>query len=200
MNEHLPYEQQDIIQRFKDGEQAAFSAIYKQYYQRVLYFSMRYVSETNAQDITAESFVQLWEKRKDFDDMAAMVQFLFVSARNRCLNIIRHEQVRSHHETAIMEHLQKTGHATLDVEVIRLELIKLLQKEVDKLPEKTREVFMLSFQEGLKPLQIAERLGVSVKTVSNQKVTAIKLLRAAVAKHPLEAVLLALLQSYCQFS
>jgi RNA polymerase sigma-70 factor (family 1) len=192
----LNNEQPHIIQRFRNGEQKAFSFIYKEYYQRVLYFSMRYVSESNAQDITAEAFIQLWEKRMDFNDSGSIVQFLFVAARNKCLNMLRHHEVRNSHEAALIEHLEKSSQETLELEVVRLELIKLLQKEVDKLPEKTREVFILSFEEGLKPLQIAEKLGVSVKTVSNQKLTAIKLLRTAVAKHPLEAVLLALLQTY----
>ncbi len=53
-----------------------------------------------------------------------------------------------------------------------------------------REIFLLSYSEGLKPAEIAARLGISVKTVKNQRVNAVNILRSALADHPMLFTLL----------
>jgi RNA polymerase sigma-70 factor (family 1) len=186
--------EEQLLERLRRGQENAFSVLYGRFHQRVLYFARRYVNEAEAQDITAEAFVQLWKKRTGFDDIKSVSAFLFVTARNRCYNFLRNHDYRKAQEPALIEHLERTTAAALKAEEVRLQLAELLSAEIDKLPAKMREVFLLSFRDGLKPAQIAERLQITVKTVSNQKLSAIHLLRAAVAGHQLEAILIVLLQ------
>ncbi len=183
------YSDESLVSLFSDGNEAAFAVLYDRFYKRVLLFARRYVSEPDAQDITAESFVQLWRKKNQFSHLKSISSFLFVTARNRCFDIIRHQQVKNKHEAELIELMSDNRHTDFFVEQVRLELVKLVNQAIGKLPERMREVFVLSYNEGLKPAEIAEKLNISVKTVSNQKLSAVKLLKAALEQHPLDIVL-----------
>ncbi len=65
-----------------------------------------------------------------------------------------------------------------------MQLMDKVYEEVAKMPGKMREIFYLSYKEGLKPPQVAERLQISVQTVKNQKVNAIKLLKRSFKDYP----------------
>lgn len=189
----LRYNDADLIEGLHKGREDAFEGLWLQFHQRVLYFCRRYVPETDAQDITAEVFVQLWNRRNDFETVGKISNFLYVAARNRCHNVVRDRQIHDGHAAELVG-MMATDTGDLFLDQVRAELIKLIREQVNQLPEKTRQVFLLSFEEGLKPSQIAERLSVSVKTVKNQKLSAIKLLRSALHQHPLESILFFLLE------
>lgn len=186
------YTDDTLLSLFANGDQKSFAVLYERHYRQVLYFTRRYTNETDAQDITADSFMQLWHKRDQFVHIKAIPAFLFITARNRCYDLIRHNKVKGKHESELIEMMDDHEHNNFFFTEIRLELLKLLRKEIDKLPEKMREILLLSFSEGLKPAQIAARLNISVKTVSNQKLNAIKILKSALHQYPLELMLLAL--------
>ncbi|MBX2923462.1 MAG: RNA polymerase sigma-70 factor [Chitinophagaceae bacterium] len=183
-----------LLTLFASGDQEAFTVLYERYYRQVLYFARRYTNETDAQDITADAFAQLWHKRAQFANIKAIPTFLFITARNRCYDLIRHNKVKSKHESELIAHIDDAEDKDIFYMEVRMELLRLLRKEIDKLPEKMREILLLSFQEGLKPAQIAARLNISVKTVSNQKLSALKILKLAFNKNPLELMLLVLMQ------
>ena len=183
-----------LLTLFASGDQEAFTVLYERYYRQVLYFARRYTNETDAQDITADAFAQLWHKRAQFANIKSIPTFLFITARNRCYDLIRHNKVKSKHESELIAHIDDAEDKDIFYMEVRMELLRLLRKEIDKLPEKMREILLLSFREGLKPAQIAARLNISVKTVSNQKLSALKILKLAFNKNPFELMLLALMQ------
>ncbi len=183
-----------LLALFAKGDQEAFTTVYKRFYERVLHFARKYVSESEAVDITAESFVQLWRKKENFDHINSISSFLFVTTRNRCYDTIRRKKVRSRYEEELKLLMETEGADDFFVEQVRVELGKMLTEEINKLPVKMREVFMLSFKDGLKPSQIATQLNISVKTVSNQKLSAIKILRSALKQYSLETTLIFILQ------
>jgi RNA polymerase sigma-70 factor (family 1) len=186
------FSDEQLLAGLRAGREEAFTLLWKRFYQRVLYFSRRYVEEADAQDITAEAFIQLWKNKEGFDEVGKVLNFLFVAARNRCYNLIRDQRTRGEH-VAELTLLMTDDAGDLFTQQVRVELVKLIRDRLYLLPEKMREVFLLSFEEGLKPAQIAARLGISVKTVKNQKLSAINLLKAALAGHPLEVMLVLLL-------
>jgi len=186
------YMDENLVAMLATGDQDAFTALYQRFYRQVLHFARRYTDETEAQDITADAFVQLWRKRAEFTHIKAVSSFLFVTARNRCYDLIRHKQVKSRHERELLAMMDDHYHNDFFLVQVRLEMAKLLREEIEKLPEKMREVLLLSFRDGLKPAQIAEKLNISVKTVSNQKLSAIKILKSALHHYPLESLLLLL--------
>lgn len=187
------HNESDLIEKFAQGSEAAFTEVYQLLHIRVLYFARRYVNDAEAEDVTAEAFVQLWNHKADFNSLKAVSAFLFITARNRCYNLIKHNKMRLSHERTLGELMDEETGDPFALEQLRIELLAVIAKEVEKLPERLRTVFLLSFKEGLKPAQIAQRLQVSVKTVSNQKLTAIRVLQAALQGRPNRAVLLILL-------
>lgn len=188
------YEEKTLLDNFRAGDEPAFTELYNRFYQRVFYFAQRYVEEDDAQDVTADTFIQLWRKRADFTQLNSLARFLFVVARNRCYDFHRRQKARNERTAELNVLMDLTEPETpFFEENIRAAVVELLEEQIKQLPEKKREVFLLSFREGLKPAEIAGRLGLSVKTVKNQKLSAIKLLKSAVAGHPLQFWLLLLL-------
>ncbi len=186
------YTDEELLKLFSSGDQEAFKTLYDRFFKQVLQFTRRYTEEADAQDITADTFVQLWNKRSQFEHIKAISSFLFVTARNRCIDLIRHQKVKGRYEKELVSLADGHYHDDFFLVQVRLELSRLLREEIDKLPEKMKEVLLLSFRDGLKPMEIAEKLNVSVKTVSNQKLSALKVLKSALRQYPLELMLLLL--------
>ena len=197
MKTPTPYRDEfTLMQRFISGERAAFTAVYNDLYFRVYEFAGKYVpTGADAEDITADSFVKLWQKRSEFDSLDHIRAFLFTTAKNACLNFLQHSKVKDSKHAEILRSLSALQRDSFTLEAIRAELMQLVYQEVEKLPAKMKQVFLLSYKEGLKPAEIAERLQISVQTVSNQKINAINLLKTALGNTPLLLALLLCLDS-----
>ena len=100
------HDEELIIARLHSGEERAFTDIYNRYHQRLYFFAQRFVDDADAKDIVSESFVQLWHKRMDFTAIAAIGRFLFVTVRNRCLNLVRNQIVQQHRDAEILRLLE----------------------------------------------------------------------------------------------
>lgn len=183
-----------LLHNFRDGNEDAFNEIYSLYSQHLYLFANRYVQDAaEAEDITAEIFIKLWDRRKQFDSLHYISTFLHKAIKNRCLDYLRHQQVKSKNQQGLMQLLEQVNDNDFSAEIIRLELIKLIYAEAEKLPPKMKEIFLLSYKEGLKPADIAERLSINVQTVKNQRVTAVNLLKVALQYKPQLAILLSAL-------
>lgn len=175
--------EQELLDSFSAGEEQAFSTVYTQFYERIYYFAKRYLdSGPDAEDLTADTFVKLWSRRSTFCSLESISIFLYTAARNNCIDFIRHAKMKQSRKDQLLEVLKAQEPRDFTLEMIRMELMKLIYAEVEKLPGKMREIFQLSYKEGLKPSEIASRLKLSVQTVSNQKTTAIKLIRIALSE------------------
>ncbi len=183
------------MRNFTLGEKAAFTSVYNEYYFRVYEFASKYLpSGQDAEDITADSFAKLWQRRGEFASLDHIRAFLFTTAKNACLNFLQHSKIKDAKHADILHSLTTSLRDNFYLEEIRAELMTLVYAEVEKMPAKMKEIFLLSYREGLKPAEIAERLNISVQTVSNQKVNAINLLKTALGHTPLLLALLLCLE------
>ena len=186
MKQTQTYNNAALVQQFRDGNEQAFTLIYKQLYQRVFLFAKKYVETTvDAQDLAAEAFVQLLNNRTDFATLDGIAAFLHVTVRNKCFNLLKHKQRKSAHHEELLRRLKEQDSAGFWAEQVQIELIKKIYAEIDKLPARMKEIFLLSYQDGLKPAEIAEKLQIKPQTVINQRITAIKLLRVLLNKESL---------------
>lgn len=175
-----------LLQQFHAGSEDAFTAIYKLLYQRVFWFAKKYVDTTaDAQDLTAETFVQLLQHNRLFTSLDGIAAFLHVTVRNKCLNLLKHQQVKVAHHPELRRLLEEREATDFFEERVQIELMRKIYAEVDKLPARMKEIFLLSYREGLKPAQIAEQLQIKVQTVTNQRVNAVKLLQLLLEKESL---------------
>ena len=168
----------DIITEFQKGDPQAFSSFFHLHYRSLCYFASQMVgSQPDAEDIVKDTYVKLWQKHPDFATTQNIKAFLYITTRNACLNFLRHAQVKeaSKKQLAYLEE-EKSNDLVLN-QMIKAELLREIYAEIEKLPEKRREVFKLSYIEGMKNDEIAKHMNISIHTVKEHKGKALQVLR-----------------------
>lgn len=169
-----------LIQQFNRGHQAAFTSIYDRYWPSIFYFVRKFIPDTSqAEDITAETFIKLWQRRENFDNEKSIVSFLHITARNASIDWLRSEKRQIHNREELLYQLQQGKDEPLEDD-IRTEVLRLVQQEIEKLPPKIKRVFVLSYIEGKTNEEIAALLGINNQSVRNHKTRAVKLIRLAI--------------------
>jgi RNA polymerase sigma-70 factor (ECF subfamily) len=171
----------EILLAFTQGEKSAYSAVYNRYYDEILYFTHKLTSsKEEAEDITVEIFLKLFKIHERFTNEPNIKAFLYITARNNCLNYLRMVRQRktdrkdfsdSEHGANEIEDLE-SQHA-----IIESLLIKEIYEAVEELPDKCKQVFKMIYIEGLETDVIAHQLSISTSTVRSQKRHALELLR-----------------------
>lgn len=166
--------------------QKSFSDIYSIYYVRMFRFSQTYVgAEEDAEDIVQNTFLYLWEHFDLLKDIEHLDAFFFTLIKNRCLNFLKHQSyiqsktcsLKADEELEYQLNLYALEQFDEAVSSIP-EVENLLSQTMQKLPERCKEIFLLSRIDGLKYKEIAERLNISVNTVENQISIALRKLRS----------------------
>ena len=170
-------EEAEIIERIRNGDIEAFETIFRAYYQSLCIFSLRYLKRTDlAEEIVQDIFVNIWEKRFGLHLETSLKSYLYRAVHNNSLKYLQHKKVVDKHAQRIVD--RKENYYSEPVNNIQLEeLSKLLKSAFSSMPQKTREIFELSRNEGLKYNEIAEKLEISVKTVEAHMGNALKILR-----------------------
>ncbi|NDV67975.1 RNA polymerase sigma-70 factor [Dysgonomonas sp. 25] len=162
-----------------------FSNLYLTYYSKLLRFAEEYVLSTeDAENIVQDIFLKLWEKQELLPLVENINAYLFKLIRNRCLDYLKHqlsvEKYTKNTQDAFRLELSLKLHSLdqFDEDIFANENIdKVIMDAINELPDRCREIFMLSKIEGLKYKEISARLGISVNTVENQIGIALKKLR-----------------------
>lgn len=164
------------------GDRNSFKSIFQEYYQPLCHLSMQYLEDQEeARGVVQEAFVKLWEIRQNLDPDSNIRNFLFTLVKNNCLNLLKRRQIMLRHHEKIrrlemhyrLESLTRMGDDYLEIE----ELKQRIDLAIRKLPEHCRVVFEMSRFEDLKNREIAEKLGVTQKTVEAHLTKALKILR-----------------------
>ena len=130
-----------------------------------------------AEEIVQGIFVKLWEKRQDIDIRESISTYLYRAVHNESLNYLKHLKVRAVHQSYTMRQNKSPDPGKAAEKIALSELEQRLEKALRELPEQCRTIFQLSRFEDLKYKDIADKLGLSIKTVENQMGKALKLLR-----------------------
>lgn len=147
-----------------------FEAIFREYHAQCLAFAVHYTGDVHeGEEVVQQVFLKLWEKREQVDITGMVKSYLFAAIRNTAISNWRKDTVRSEKEAASGYELAPSVTASQ-----AWELERLYHEALDKLPERCREVFVLSRQQQLKYAEIAVLMNISVKTVENQMGKALK--------------------------
>ena len=169
-----------LTDRLRRGDEAAFDAIFRAWYPSLVRAAESLVrSRAVAEEIVQDVMFELWKRRETLDPNTSAQAYLFQSTRNRSLNHLRHERVEREGEPHITrgEAVDAPAHSLL----VEEEIHAAMRRAVEGLPERCREVFELSRIHGLKYAEIAQTLGISIKTVEAQMGKALRILREALA-------------------
>jgi len=175
------FAESDYLRRLKQDDERAFDALFRHYSALVYRFAYSYLkSRPAAEEIVQECFIKIWEKRAQLRDDLPLKGYLFTTAHHAVLNELRRDQ---HHLRLHGQVAAAAGPASVANEAEYQEMEALYQAALDRLPPKQREVFVLSRQLGLSYPEIAERQGVSVKTVEAHIMQALKTMRSYFRLH-----------------
>lgn len=172
IDKYISLKDEELLVLIQRGENNAFKFLFKKYYSRLYSYALRFVSnEEIAEDILQEVFITFWEKRNILKSIS-MSSLLFCMVRNACLNYLKHKALV---ENLSIEYLSDTnGEERLfmtdfalsaDEQTLYDELKVQIKNVISILPERAREVFLLSRFKGLKNREIAEKLNISTTAV-----------------------------------
>ncbi len=150
-----------------------FEAGFRRLYVPLGMYALRLVGDADtAEDMVQDSFLKVWQAVERGDSIDSFGAFMYRTVRNTCLNYLRNR-----HETVGDEYIPEVSDDDIDTSMRDARI----WQAIDALPDRCREVFLLSKRDGLSQEEIAEELGISLKTVKNQMTKAFSRLRSALA-------------------
>lgn len=165
-----------LIERMKAGDRESFNQVFRRYYSPLVRFCVRFVADTDiAAEIVQDLFVKLWLNREKLSFNTSFESYMLTSVRNSAITYINKE--RSHAEANLRVFSDESDNNDPSETLQSNNLEESYRQILKTMPEKRREVFLASRFEGLKYAEIAEKLGISQKTVEAQMSAAIKQLR-----------------------
>jgi len=170
-----------LIERLNSRDEAAFEQVFKQHYKSLHAYAFTLLKDDDmAEEMVQNVFYKLWERSAELNITSTVAAYLFRAVHNESLNHLKHLKVRSQHQLYVS--YRNDSHADTATKKLQVkELEKRLHAALTELPEGCRTVFQLSRFEELRYSEIADVLGISIKTVENQMGKALKLLRSKLA-------------------
>lgn len=177
MKGHIAMSDSDLLALFREGDQAAFKLIYERYWQ-LLYVSACKIlkDEDEAKDIVQEVFISFLNKGAETEINVAISSYLYSAVRYKVFDFISRKKVRQNHLDSLEDYVS-VGDFSTDRALIEKEINAEMEKEIQNLPQKMKEVFELSRKAELSHREIADTLNISDKTVKKQISNALKLLK-----------------------
>jgi|SRR6056297_568415 len=171
------------IKQIKQGNIQTFEAVFRSYYEDLCLFAISYVKDKDlAEEIVQDVFYTIWEKRKELKITSSLRSYLFTSVKNKSLNYIRKEDSKQKYTTYIKNTKNDKVLTPYD-EINTKELSQIIDLTIQRLPERTREIFKMNRFHGLAYKEIAEKLSISIKTVEANMGKALKIFRKALTEY-----------------
>ena len=167
--------------------QKQFGHLYNQYRQRFVLIAKRYVRDRMvAEDIVADSFVAFWNSRSKLTSETNLPAYILTIVKNNCLNWLRAQQIHFR----IQDDIASVQSRLVDASIRSLtamdpsnlfasDVQNIISEATSRMPELTREIFMLSRNAGMTYAEIAAELGISQRRVTSEMQAALSILRKA---------------------
>jgi len=171
----------ELIALLKAGDHAAFSEIYERYGASLVRFAASKLYDLDdCRDLVQDIFVSLWIK-KDMPIHGELKSYLFAAARHKVVDKIRKNVTREEY-AIVIQSLKDYDIYDPEKDINAKDLESVVASAIEKLPPRTKEIYMLSRNEYLSIPDIANKLGLSDQTVKNQLSAAIKALKETISK------------------
>jgi len=182
------YSDSELVALLSQGNQQAFETLYSRHWEdlfKTAFFILR--DHDSCKDIVQDIFVWIWERRNGLE-IQSLKSYLKAAVKFKVANYIRSGNIRESFFDELSHADYSASQATSEEMAEVKELNSLIQQAISHLPDKCREVFRLSRNESLTNQQIAERLGISIKTVENQMTIAIRRIRSEIDPITISAI------------
>lgn len=174
------YTDEQLVVSLRSGDTVAFTEIYERYWDKLLIYVTRVIRRpSDAEDIIQELFVSIWRRREDLHIERGLSTYLYTSARYGAIRHIQSNSTYAHYLDRLAAHMSAFAMRddNLESEFFSRELEGQIDKLIEELPEKMKEVFILSRKQHLSYKEIAERLSISEETVRKQIYKSLQILR-----------------------
>ena len=171
--------EKSLVELVIKGDQSAFENLYNIYADKLYYFALRFLkTKEDAENLTQEVFVKIWETRDRLDPDYSFNAYLFTIAKNTIFNIHR-KRVNERTYRDYLGNFFDFAHSKTENDLSLNDLQNRIDKCVENFPTQRKVVFELSRREGLSHKEISEQLNISEKTIETHIRLAFKTLRIA---------------------
>jgi RNA polymerase sigma-70 factor (ECF subfamily) len=170
-------ENQAIGTLLAQKDETTFEQVFKTHFKRLHAYAFTILrDEAEAEEMVQQVFFKLWDRNENLSLSGSVSAYLYRAVHNESLNYIKRQKVRSDHQLHIA-YSMKNEVENPAKKILTGELEKKIHSALNELPEQCRTIFQMSRFDELKYREIADKLGISVKTVENQMGKALKMLR-----------------------
>ena len=164
-----------ILHLLKKDESDAFQLLFEQYYDNLLLYCYHILGDLDAaEDIVQDCFISLWNSKRLHSFTGDLERFIFKMVKNRALIFLKEHKKRQEVQVSFsQDNTTDDG----DIKDVNQKEIETLHQTINKLPEKSRKVFLMACLNDKSYQEIADELGTSINTVKTQMKTALKFLR-----------------------
>lgn len=176
MSDAVDYLDEGLLLQLRQGDEQAFEAIFKRHHVALFRFALKYVRLPSlAEDIVQDVLLSLWERRQELTITASLQAYLMTAVKHRALDYLKSQYAKQVYESDLPENLTTPTQADTPLQV--QQLTEAIGRAIGELPEKCRTIYTLSRNAELTYQEIADQLGLSVKTVEAQMGIALRKLR-----------------------
>lgn len=159
-------EEHILLRKLQNGDSEALDILYLRYASKVRDFALRLLKDqTDAEDITHDVFLRIWECRGRLGEVCSFKGYLFRMTRNAIFNMIKRRQIRYKFRKTTELDVDRPAEVESDAVVSTDELLGMIELTVRNMPEQRRRVFYMSRYENMSYEEIAKTLNISSKTV-----------------------------------
>ncbi|TWI93922.1 RNA polymerase sigma-70 factor (ECF subfamily) [Mucilaginibacter frigoritolerans] len=183
MQNYSSYTDDELICLVKEGNLKAFAEIHKRYYGLLYRHAFKRLPDSEeVKDLLQELFTYMWHNRESLSLTTSLSAYLFTSARNRILNVFKHDKVKNNYLNSLQKFVEH-GEPQADDQLRIKELIAIVEAGVAQMPLQMRIIFEMSRNGHLSHQEIAEKLNISPLTVRKQVQNSLRILRVKLGPH-----------------
>ena len=169
----------EFISSLKKGDSKGYQFLVTSYHQKLCVYANSLTNDSDlAEDIVQNVFMSIWKNRNKLKDQFVVKSYLYKSVYNEFIDQYRKKKavltLEKKHIDALTYIVEEEDEKSLE------KLISIVKKEIDKLPPKCKQTFLLSKEEGLTNLEISEYLNISIKSVEAHITKAFSVLRKSI--------------------
>lgn len=170
---------EDLINALKKSDAKAYTFLVNQYHHKLCVYAFSLTKDNNlSEDIVQNVFMSIWNKKSNLREDLVLKSYLYKSVYNEFVDQYRKQKpvlsLEKKHFDVLSEIIEEEDGNSME------KLIKLVKKEIENLPPKCKQTFLLSKQDGLTNIEISEYLNVSLKSVEAHITKAFSILRKTV--------------------
>jgi RNA polymerase sigma-70 factor (ECF subfamily) len=162
--------------------EAAFEQVFRSQFRRLHGYACTILKdEDEAEEVVQNAFYKLWEQKEKMEQIQSISAYLNRMVYNDCMNYLKHQKVKATHQAFTMHHISDISDDGIEKRTLEFE--HRLDTALNEMPEQCRTIFQMSRFEDMKYREIAEKMGLSVKTIENQMGKALRLMKIKLADY-----------------